>query len=57
MIVLMYATLKFSHLMLKHNPNISTYYIEDEMSGVAVNLNEYNYRFAFTVESFNSPRQ
>ena len=56
MIVLMYATLKFSHLMLKHNPNISSYYIEDEMSGVTVNLKEHNYRFAFTVESFLSPK-
>ena len=27
------------------------------MDGVSVNLNEQNYRFAFTVESYKSPRQ
>ena len=57
MTVVMYGALKFSHLMTKHNPNISTYFIENEMSGIALNLNEKNYRIAFTVESYLSPKK
>lgn len=38
--------------MTKHSPNISTYFIENEMSGVTLNLNERNFRIAFTVEPY-----
>ena len=55
MTVSMYSTLKFSYLITKHNPNISSYYIFDEMSGIEVNLNKRNYRVAFSVESFFNP--
>ena len=47
-----YGALKFSNLITKPNPAINSYYAENEMSGVTVNLNERNYKFAFTVESF-----
>ena len=53
--VFMYATLKFSNLITKPGPIINSYYTENEMDGVSVNLNEQNYKFAFTVESYQSP--
>ena len=56
MVVFMYSTIKLSHLISKHGPNISTYYKEDEMSGVPISLKDINYRFAVTIESYLSPR-
>ena len=50
MTVFNYAVIKFSHLATKHNPNISSYIIEDGMTNVALDLNERNFRLAFTVE-------
>ena len=50
MTVLNYSIIKFSHLATKHNPNISSYIIEDGMSNVALNLNERKFKLAFTVE-------
>ena len=56
MIVLMYGVLKFSHLMTKHNPNISSFLSDrHELEDVAINLNERKFRFAITVESFFDP--
>ena len=55
MVVFMYSTVKFSYLITKHGPNISTYYREDDMSGVTLNLNDHKFRFAFTVEDYFSP--
>ena len=52
MVVLMYTTIKFSHLLTKHNPNISTYLKQDEMSETELYLNDYNFRFAFSIENF-----
>ena len=58
MIVFMYGALKFSHLISKHNPNISSFLSDrKEMSGVALNLNKRKFRFAITIESFLSPIQ
>ena len=56
MVVFMYGALKFSHLMTKHNPQIGSYFKENEMSGVSLNLNDKNYRIAFTIESYMSPK-
>ena len=56
MTILTYATLKFTDLISKPNPVINSYYKDDEMTGIAVNLNERNYKFAFTVESFLHPK-
>ena len=39
-VVFFYSTVKFSFLISKHGPNISTYFKEDELSGTALNLNE-----------------
>ena len=51
-VVLMYAGLKFSHLMDKHNPVMSSYYKEDYYAnGEAVNLSERNFRMAVSVEN------
>ena len=55
MTLLMYSTVKFSHLVSKHNPNISTYFKDDENSSSVINLNERNFRFAFTVEPYYDP--
>ena len=56
MIAFMYAALRFSHLATKHNPNISTYFIEDGMDGAKVlNLNDRGFRIAVSVESFIKP--
>ena len=57
MTVFMYGTLKFSHLITKHNPQISSYLKENEMSGVSLNINEKKYRIAFTIESYMSPKK
>ena len=51
MVVFMYTTIKCSHLLTKHNPNISTYFKDDEIRDSAVNLNEKKFRFAFTIEN------
>ena len=55
MVIFMYSTLKLSHLISKHGPNISSYEKEDAMANVALNLNKRNSRFAFTIESYHSP--
>ena len=58
MIVLLYGLLRFLHLATKHNPNISTYYLEDGMSnGNILNLNERGFRIAVSVESFLGKKQ
>ena len=51
----MYGALKFSDLVTKPNPIINTYFKDDGMTGTFLNLNERNFRIAFTVESFLSP--
>ena len=50
MTVFMFGSVKLSHLLSKHNPNFGVYDIDDGMSGTALNLNEKNARFAFTIE-------
>ena len=55
MTVFMYGALKFSDLVTKPNPIINTYFKDDGMTGTFLNLNERNFRIAFTVESFLSP--
>ena len=55
MTVFTYGTLKFSNLISKPSPIINSYYTETEMSDVTLNLNERNYKFAFTIESFFEP--
>ena len=55
MTLFMYSSFKFTYLVTKHNPNISTYIKEDEMFGTVLNLNERNFRFAFTVEPYYNP--
>ena len=48
----MYTTIKCSHLLTKHNPNISTYLKADELSESFINLNDHNFRLAFTIENY-----
>ena len=52
LIISTYATIKFSNLITKPGPIINSYDNENSMAGVTVNLNEKNYRMAFTVESY-----
>lgn len=57
-IALMYAALKFSHLVDKHNPMMSSYYKEDYYKGSdLVNLSERKVRFAFSVEDHLEPKK
>ena len=51
-LVLMYSLLKFSHLMIKKGPTVSSYFKEDNIEELAVNLNETNFKIAFTIESY-----
>ena len=55
-VLFMYSALKFTHLASKHNPNISTFYKVDELTGKYLNLNKHKFMFAITVESFLSPK-
>ena len=57
MTVFMYSMIKLGHLVTKHNPNISTFYKDNEMYGISLNLNERKFRFAFTVESYRQPKE
>ena len=57
-IALMYALLKFSHLIDKHNPMMSTYFKEDYWkSEDLINLGERNVRLAFTIEDHLDPKK
>ena len=47
-----YGLLKFSNLITKPSPIINSYLTENEGEGYSINLNERNYKFAFTVESY-----
>ena len=55
-IVLMYATIRFEHLISRYNPNINDYYVDIE-EGRNANLNDLNFRIAFNVEDFQAPHQ
>ena len=55
-VVLLYASIKFQHLITKHNPNINNYNV-DVVPGDEVNLNEFNFRIAFTIEDLYAPRE
>ena len=47
----MYASLKFSHLIDKHNPNINSFYQENYYeSKEGIDLVERNVKIAFTIE-------
>ena len=48
----MYATIKCTHLLTKHNPNISQFLKVDEMLETPINLNEYKFRIAFSIENY-----
>ena len=54
--VLLYALVRFEHMMSKHNPNINDYYV-DVKQGHEADLNDINFRIAFTVEDYQSPHR
>ena len=54
-VVLMYAIIKLEHLLSKYNPNINDYYV-DVATGEEANLNEKNFRIAFSIEDVYSPK-
>lgn len=57
-VVLMYAGLKFTHLISKHNPVMSSYFKEDYYSsGETVDLSQKNFRMGISVESYLAPIQ
>ena len=53
-VVLMYAAIKFQQLVTKYNPNINDYYV-DAASDEEANLNEFNFRIAFSIENYYGP--
>ena len=55
-VVIMFAIIRFEHMMSKYNPNINDYYVDLE-KGQDANLNEANFRIAFTVEDYYAPHQ
>ena len=55
-LVLMYASIKFLHLITAYNPNINDYYV-DVVKDEELNLNEFNFRIAFTIEDLYAPRE
>ena len=55
LIVFMYGLLKFLDIITKPNPVINFFFKKEGMEGVKLNLNEHNYRVAFSVESYLSP--
>ena len=59
LIVLMFAILKFSHLMTRHKPTMFSYLKENDYSinGEEVDLSERNFRIAVTIEDFFAPIQ
>ena len=50
-----YGALKFSNLITKPSPIINSYFSDNDEGNYVVNLNERNYKFAFTVESYKEP--
>ena len=54
-VVLMYAAVRFEHMISKYNPNINDYYV-DVATGEEANLNEKNFRIAFSIEDVYSPK-
>ena len=47
----MYASLKFSHLVERHNPAMNSFYKENYYeSGEGIDLDERNVKIAFTIE-------
>ena len=47
----MYASLKFTHLVTKHNPQTNSFYKENFYeSGEGIDLEERNVKLAFTIE-------
>ena len=57
-IALMYAALKLSHLIDKHNPMMSSYFKEDYFkSEDLINLSERKVRLAFTIEDHLDPKK
>ena len=62
-LVLMYASFKLSHLLTRHNPNISTFTERNIIENSEVlNFRDTNTKFAFTIEGYldgkwkNDPR-
>ena len=52
-VVLMYAGLKFTQLMTKHNPVMSSYSKEDYYENdEKIDMGERNFRMAITVENY-----
>ena len=58
-LILMYASLKLTHLLDKHNPVMSSFYKENYFeSGEGIDLQERNVKIAFTIEdTFGTKKQ
>ena len=57
LIVIMYAILKFSHLMTRHKPTMFSYLKDNDYSlnGEEIDLSERKFRIAVTIEDFFAP--
>ena len=54
-VVLVYAGMKFMHLLERHNPDSSSYLKEITEDDV-LDLNQAKYRIAFSIEDYVAPR-
>ena len=57
LVVLMFAILKFSHLISRHKPTMFSYLKENDYSinGEEIDLSERKFRIAVTIEDFFAP--
>ena len=54
----MYASLKFTHLVTKHNPSTNSFYKENYYeSGEGIDLKAWNVKLAFTIEDTYGERK
>ena len=53
-VIAMYAIIKGEHMLSKYNPNINDYYV-DVATGEEANLNDNNFRIAFSIEDVYAP--
>ena len=56
-LVFLYASLKFTHLTTRYNPQMSSYFSDLEDDEVLDMAEEMDFMIAFSIEDFHKPRQ
>ena len=57
LLVFLYASLKFTHLTTRYNPQMSSYFSDLEDDEVLDMAEETDFMIAFSIEDFHKPRQ